>query len=190
MSQDLSTIEIITLIIALIGLILSILNAVRSIFHERRYKYQLKINLKMRSLKEWFDIAKDFVKRVDFTNIESTNTHKNYYYEIKKENNDEYLDLENKKGFIHRYEYAMTNFTKFCQYPEETAKLSDIPRLLDVNKNMDLDFISYPLPLDPGNEDKVKEEFLEDVRNHGQMNGLKIKDFRWWKIKKFLGKLY
>ena len=190
MGEGLSPIEIITLIIAILGLIISIINAVRSIFHERRYKYQLKINLKKKLLKKWFDIAKDFVKRVDFTNIESSNIHKNYYYEIKIENSVDYLDIENKKGFIHRYEYAMTNFTKFCQYPEETARLSDIPRLLNVNKNINLDFISYPLPLDPGNEDKVKKEFLEDVKNHGKMNGIRIKEFRWWKIKKFLGKLY
>lgn len=190
MCKNLSPIEIIILIIAIISLILSILNAVRSIIHERRYKYQLKINLKKKLLKGWFDIAKDFVKRVEFTNIESTNTHKHYYYEIKKENSNEYLDLENKEGFINRYEYIMTNFTKFCQYPEETARLSDIPRLLNVNKNMNLYFISYPISIDPGNKDKVKEELLEDVKNHGQMNGLRIKEFRWWKIKKFFGKLY
>lgn len=190
MCENLSSIEIITLIIAVIGLILSILNAVRSIFHERRYKYQLKINLKSNLLKEWFDIAKDFVNRVKFTNIESTNTHKNYYYEIRKENSDEYMDLENKKGFINRYEYNLTNFTKFCQYPEETARLFDIQKLLNVNKNINVDYISYPKSLDPGNTDKIKEEFLEDVRNHGQMNGIRIKEFRWWKIKKFFGKLY
>ena len=189
MCENLSPIEIITLLIAIIGLILSILNAVRSIFHERRYKTQLKINLKRKLLMEWFEIAKDFVKRVEFTNIESTNTHKYYYYEIKKENSNEYMDLENKEGFINRYEYIMTNFTKFCQYPEETASLSDIPKLLNVNKNINVEYISYPISLDPGNEDKIKEEFLEDVKNHGQMNGIRIKEFRWWKIKKILGKL-
>ncbi len=190
MSESLSPIEIITLIIAIIGLILSILNAVRSIIHERIYKYQLKINLKKNLLKKWFEIAKDFVKRVEFTNSDSTNTHKNYYYEIKKENSNEYLDSENKQAFLSRYEYIMTNFTKFCQYPEETARLSDIPRLLDVNKNINLDFISYPKPQDPGNKDKVKEEFLNDVKVHGQLNGIRIKEFRWWNIRKFFGKLY
>lgn len=190
MFENLSSIEIITLIIALIGLILSIINGVRSIFHEKRYKYQLRIKLKKKLLTEWFEVAKNFVKRVEFTKTESTNTHKYYYYEIKKENSNEYIDLENKQGFINRYEYAMTNFSKFCQYPEETARSSDIKKLLDVNKNINIDHISYPLHLDPGKEEKIKEEFLEDVKNHGQMNGIKIKEFRWWKTKKFFGKLY
>ncbi len=190
MCADLSLVEIIILLISIIGLILSIINLVKSALHEKRYKYQLKIKLKKDLLTKWFEIAKDFVKLVEFSRIESTNTHKYYYYEIKKENSNEYLDLENKKGFINRYEYAMTNFTKFCQYPDETAGPFDIPRLLNVNKNMDIEFISYPLSLDPGNEEKIKEEFLEDVKNHGQMNGIRIKGFRWWKMKKILGILY
>lgn len=190
MCIDLSLVEIITLLIAIIGLILGIINLVKSVLHEKRYKYQLKIKLKKDLLTKWFEIAKDFVQRVEFSKIESTNTHKFYYYEIKKENNNEYLDLENKKGFINRYEYALTNFSKFCQYPEETARTSDIPKLLNVNKNIDIERISYPIDLDPGNEENLKEEFLEDVKNHGHLNGIRIKEFRWWKIKKILGNLY
>lgn len=169
-------ITIITLTIAICGLILAIINLIRSILHERRVKtLVLKLPTKKRLFKELYNIAEDLFERIVLFEGESTKYFVKYPFRIKKRSSSEYVDSIEQEATVRRYIDARFALNEICGYKKVTTEGAfESWKYKTRWKTMSLVDFTFPKDQTPENAEEIKNNYLSDLKRFAKENGVKL----------------
>lgn len=170
----------ISFIIGLAGFILAIINLVRSIIQSKRTKVLvLKLPMKKRIFQKWYDLAGEFIERIEFTEVKKNEGYTIYYYSIKEKNGSNFVESRMQKTLFKRLEETQDEFFTVCGYQKKEStdygEYKEAPNITSTIGNKDFTFPNDQLP---ESINAIKNNFLKDIKIVGKENGIRSKKIK------------
>ena len=167
--------EYISLVIAVIGILLAIINLI--LYYLREYRYRIhneKIRMKKRLFREWYQDVKDLTDRMEFTDIVNKGDYTVYAYKVRKKDGSGFESNSRIKILIERIGKKTSDTLSLCGYKTERKwmNLAENLRSLPLNKSFNDGSFTVPNDMLPNNQEELRIELLNNVIINARENGV------------------
>lgn len=170
--------DFISFFIAISGLILAIIIGINQIRHNRILKILQKLPLRRRLFKEWYDLAKNIIDRMVFTEILKREHFMIYKYRIKEEDGTEFIEPAKQRILFRRYLKLREDTLINCGFQKKDKKnkdLADVRQAQMITKTFNSDCMTIPDDILPNNSEEIKIGVLNGIIRIAKENGVKLK---------------
>ena len=168
----------ISLVLSIIGIILSISSLILYIIREKRNRiHGEKIRIKRKLFNDWYQQTKDFADRLEFTETVRQEGFTTYGYKLKKKDGEGYEETSYVRILIERMMRSNKAIFLMIGYGtgERVEDVTESYRLHSIKKMVGENGITVPNDMLPSDPEKLREELIKNIVREAKDNGVRQK---------------